>query len=78
MWTFNNELPYHIQDKPKPKHLDIPSTEEFIKAIKPEKVVLTHFNSNILNSNPVLLADKLSKKYGIDVISAEDDMILEL
>lgn len=71
-------VPYYIQDKPKPKHLDIPATEEFIKAIKPKKVVLTHFNCNILNANPVLLADELSKKYKIDVISAEDDMILEL
>lgn len=71
-------VPYYIQDKPKPKHLDIPSTEEFIKAIKPKKVILTHFNCNILNANPVLLAEKLSQKYGIEVISAEDDMILEL
>lgn len=71
-------VPYHIQDKPKPKHLDIPATEEFIKAIKPQKVVLTHFNCNILNHNPVMLAEKLSQKYGIEVISAEDDMILEL
>lgn len=26
-------VPYHIQDKPKPKHLDISNVEEFIKAI---------------------------------------------
>lgn len=71
-------VPYSIQDKPKPKHLDIPAVEEFIKAIKPKKVVLTHFGSNILKANPVLLAEKLSQKYGTEVISAEDDMILEL
>lgn len=71
-------VPYHIQDKPKPKHLDIRNTEEFIKAIQPKKVILTHFGSNILNSNPVLLAEDLSKKYNIDVIVAEDNMILEL
>lgn len=71
-------VPYYIQDKQKPKHLDIPATEDFIKAIEPKKVILTHFNCNILNSNPIMLAEKLSKKYGIEVISAEDDMILEL
>lgn len=71
-------VPYHIQDKPKPKHLDIRNTEEFIKAIQPKKVILTHFGSNILNSNPKLLAEELSKKYDIDVIAAEDNMILEL
>ncbi len=71
-------VPYHIQDKPKPKHLDIVNVEEFIKVIKPNKVILTHFNCNILNSNPVCIADELSRKYSIEVISAEDDMILEL
>lgn len=71
-------VPYYIQDKPNPKHLDIPNTEEFIKEIKPKKVVLTHFNCNILDSNPTLLAENLSKKYNIDVISAEDNMILEI
>lgn len=71
-------VPYYIQDKPNPKHLDIRDTEEFIKAIQPEKVVLTHFNCNILNSNPSLLAEELSKKYDINVIVAEDNMILEL
>lgn len=71
-------VPYYIQDKPKPKHLDIPATQKFIESIKPKKVVLTHFNCNILNHNPNLIAKNLSKKYNIDVISAEDDMILEL
>lgn len=71
-------VPYHIQDKPKPKHLDIVNVEEFIKVIKPNKVILTHFNCNILNSNPVCIADELSRKYSIEVISAEDDIILEL
>lgn len=71
-------VPYHIQDKPNPKHLDIRDNEEFIKTIQPKKVVLTHFNCNILNSNPSLLAEELSEKYDINVIVAEDNMILEL
>ena len=71
-------VPYYIQDKPKPKHLDIANTEEFIKAIKPNKVILTHFNCNILESNPTLIAEKLSEKYNIAVIDAQDDMILKL
>ena len=71
-------VPYYIQDKQKPKHLDISNVEEFIKFIKPSKVILTHFNCNILDSNPVSIADKLSMKYGINIISAEDDMVLEL
>lgn len=71
-------VPYYVQDKPKPKHLDISNVEEFIKHIKPKKVILTHFNCNILNNNPNLIAEELSRKYGIEVVSAEDNMILEL
>ncbi len=71
-------VPYYLNDKVKPKHLDIPAVEEFMKAIKPKKVILTHFNSNILRANPSLIAENLSKKYNIDVIGAKDDMILEL
>lgn len=71
-------VPYYLNDKPKPKHLDIPAVEEFMKAIKPQKVILTHFNSNILSENPSLIAENLCKKYNIEVIAAEDDMILEL
>jgi len=47
-----------------------------MKTIKPIKVILTHFNCNILNQKTVLLAGKLSKKYSVNVISAEDDMVL--
>ena len=71
-------VPYHIQNKPNLKHLDISNVEEFIKIIKPKKVILTHFNKNILDANPVKLAEKLSQKYGIEVISAEDDMTLKI
>lgn len=71
-------VPYFIQDKPKPKHLDIANVEEFIKEVKLRKVILTHFNCNLLNSNPDRIAEELSKKYEIDVIAAQDDMIFEL
>lgn len=68
-------VPYNINSKPNPKHLDIPAVEDFIKEIRPKKLLLTHFNSDILNANPVLLARELSEKYNLDVIAVEDDMI---
>ena len=71
-------VPYYIQDKLKPKHLDISNVEEFIKKIKPREVILTHFNSNIINNNPTKIADELRRKYDIEIIVAEDDMILEI
>lgn len=71
-------VPYSLNHNPNPKHLDIPAVEEFIKTIKPQKVILTHFNSNILEKNPSFIARRLSEEYHIEVIAAEDDMILEL
>lgn len=71
-------VPYNRNYKASPKHLDIPAVEEFIKKIKPQKVILTHFGKNILEKNLSCLAEKLNKKYNVDVIVAKDDMILKL
>ena len=67
---------YFINNKEKAKHLDIPAVEEFIKTIQPNKVIITHFNKNILSENPPEIAKELTKKYGIEVVAAEDDMKL--
>ncbi len=69
---------YYINNKEKAKHLDIPAVEEFIKEIQPNKVIITHFNKNILSKNPSEIAKALTKKYGIQVIAAEDDLDLYL
>ena len=71
-------VPYKVNYKPNPKHLDIPAVEEFIKQVKPQKLILTHFNSDILKANPVLIAKELSKKYNLEVIAVQDDMIFYL
>lgn len=42
------------------------------------RVIITHFNKNILSENPPKIAQELTKKYGIEVIAAEDDMDLYL
>ena len=71
-------VPYHKNYKLNPKHLDIPAVEELIKEIKPKKVILTHFNSSMLEENPSAIAKNLSEKFETNVIAAEDDMILEI
>ena len=71
-------VPYETQEQPNPKHLAISDVEEMIKAIQPQKVILTHFNTNILNANPAFVAEKLSQTYGLQVIAAEDNKIFEL
>ncbi len=60
------------------KHLDIEGAGNIIKEIKPQKVVLTHFGTTMLDNNPPKLAEKLSKVTGVEVEAAEDDMVLEL
>ncbi len=40
------------------------------------RVIITHFNKNILSENPPEIAKELTKKYGIEVVAAEDDMKL--
>ncbi len=71
-------VPYNVNSKPNPKHMDIPAVEEFIKQVKPQKLLLTHFNSDILKANPVLIAKELSKQYNLEVIAVQDDMIFYL
>lgn len=71
-------VPYNINTKPNPKHLDVLAVEELINAIQPKKVILTHFGENILESNPTVIAKELSKRYHTNVIVAKDDMILEV
>lgn len=71
-------VPYNNGIKETSKHLDIPSVEKLLKDIKPQKVILTHFGKDILNDNPELIAKSLKEKFEIEVISAIDDMILEL
>lgn len=71
-------VPYNIITKPNPKHLDMPAVEKIIKAIQPQKVVLTHFGKNILEKDPSIIAKELSEKYHTSVIAAQDDMILEI
>lgn len=71
-------VPYDKGIKPTSKHLDIEAVEEFIKNVKPKQVVLTHFGTDIIQSNPDKIAERLSDTYGISVIAAKDDMILEI
>ena len=40
------------------------------------RVIITHFNKNILSENPPEIAKELTKKYEIEVVAAEDDMKL--
>jgi phosphoribosyl 1,2-cyclic phosphodiesterase len=57
-------------------HLGIADAESLIRDIKPEKAILTHFGMTMLRARPQIKAEELTKKLGIEVISAYDGMTL--
>jgi phosphoribosyl 1,2-cyclic phosphodiesterase len=58
-------------------HLAINDVAEIIGRIKPEIAIMTHFGMNMIKEKPYLLAKKLKKETGIEVIAAYDGMKLE-
>ncbi len=60
------------------KHLSVGDTKKIITAIKPEKVVLTHFGMQMVKAKPWEVAEKLAKETGLNVIAANDGSTIEL
>jgi len=57
-------------------HLSLSDVEEFARQVKPKKIVLTHFGMSMLKIKPVLQAERLSRKTGIEIVAAYDGMRL--
>ncbi len=63
-----------FQKKENVMHLSVEDAESIIEGIKPKKAIITHFGLTMLRNKPFEIAQKMSKKTGIDVIAAEDGM----
>lgn len=63
-----------FQKKENVMHLSVEDAESIIEGIKPRKAIITHFGLTMLRNRPFEIAQKMSKKIGIDVIAAEDGM----
>lgn len=59
-------------------HLTVPEATELIRAIKPEKVFLTHFGQTMLKANPRLVAENMTGETGAEVVAAYDGMKVEI
>ena len=59
-------------------HLSLVDAELIINGIKPKAAVLTHFGMSMWKAKPWEVAEQLSQKTGIKVISARDGMVLNL
>jgi phosphoribosyl 1,2-cyclic phosphodiesterase len=64
--------------KPEVFHLSIPEVEDILAKSKPQKVILTHFGRKMLTAQPGEVAKRLSQKFGLEVIAADDGMMLEI
>jgi len=59
-------------------HLDVEDARRLIQAVQPKLAVLTHFGMRILNYGPSRVARVLSEETGVEVVAAEDEMIVNL
>jgi phosphoribosyl 1,2-cyclic phosphodiesterase len=59
-------------------HLCLEDAKRLIRAIKPERAVLTHFGMTMLQAKPWELAEAMTKDLGIEVIAARDGMTVEV
>jgi ribonuclease BN (tRNA processing enzyme) len=59
------------------EHLALDDARRIILEARPQVAILTHFGMNILKEKPHLLARKLQKETGVEVIAARDGMKFE-
>ncbi|NPA32636.1 MAG: MBL fold metallo-hydrolase [Aquificae bacterium] len=59
-------------------HLSAQDALILLKELKPKRAVITHFSMEMIQKNPKRVAEELSRKTGVEVIPASDNMILEL
>jgi phosphoribosyl 1,2-cyclic phosphodiesterase len=64
------------QPRPGVDHLCLADVEALLDKIRPKKTILTHFGMTMLKAKPHLLAQNLSKKLNLEIISAYDGMTL--
>ncbi len=55
-------------------HLALNDVEEIIRDIRPVNAILTHFGMHIIKNKPGLLARRLSRETGVNVIAGRDGM----
>ncbi len=66
------------ESKPHIFHLSVEDVYNIIDIIRPKKVILTHFGTTLITQNPIKIAQEISNKTKIEVISAYDGMELFL
>ncbi|HOE67021.1 MAG TPA: MBL fold metallo-hydrolase [Candidatus Hydrogenedentes bacterium] len=65
-------------DNPSTLHYSVEDAEEAIAVLRPRKAFLTHMGLSVLAAGPDRVAKKLSDKLGVEVIAAQDGMVVSL
>ena len=73
-----NVVRYKPHPSPNVQHLCLRDVEEILRELRPRKAVLTHFGMTMLRAHPNQIAQKLSRKLGMEVIAAYDGLTLEV
>ncbi len=59
-------------------HLSLPDVYDVVRVAEPRRVILTHLGMSVLRDDPAEQAHRLSDDLGIEVMAAEDGMVVEL
>jgi len=59
------------------EHLALDDFIRIVDNIRPETAIMTHFGMNMIRQKPHLIADRLKKEMGLNVIAAYDGMKIE-
>ena len=59
-------------------HLCIPEVKQILTRATPKKAIITHFGMTMLRARPWEVAARLTEETGVDVVAANDGMMVEL
>lgn len=60
------------------KHLCSADVLKLIQSIQPDRVILTHFGESMYKADPEIVAKRLQKETGIEVLAAKENEEFEL
>jgi ribonuclease BN (tRNA processing enzyme) len=67
-----------LEEKSAIPHLCLKEAEQIITENTPRLTILTHFGMGMVKAKPWEIAEKLTKKLGVNVIAARDGMLVDL
>ena len=67
-----------LEERKEISHLCLSEAEQIIAENKPRLAILTHFGMTMVKAKPWEIAERLTKKLGVQVIAARDGMTVDL